>query len=101
MRINRIASPHTHAIAATMGSALSAAAHQAKAGNPSGLKRANASGTNIAGRQPRTTYSTRSRASDATSCNTTRLTAGQIQSNGATLAIAPATRNAAGITCPS
>ena len=36
-----MASPHTHAIAASMGSEFNAAAHQANPGIPSGVKRAN------------------------------------------------------------
>ncbi|PQM49415.1 hypothetical protein C1Y40_00357 [Mycobacterium talmoniae] len=53
------------------------------------------------GRHPKITHSARSSASDASSCSTTRLTAGPAQSNGQHRVIAPASRNAAGMTCPS
>ena len=85
MRTSRIASAHTHAIAASIGSEFSAAAHHANAGTPSGVNSANVNGISSTGRQPRITYSARSSASDASSCSTTRLIAGPIQFNGASL----------------
>lgn len=101
VRTNMIASAQTQAKAATIGSAFNAAAHHANAGRVSGEKSANVSGISSSGRHPRITCNARRIASDATSCSTSRLMAGPIQLNGATLAIAPATRNAAGMTWPS
>ncbi len=98
MRTNRIASAHTQASAASIGSEFSAAAHHANPGTASGVNSANVNGTNNTGRQPRITYSARSNASDASSASTTRLTAGPTQFSGASRVITPATRNAPGIT---
>ena len=101
MRTNRIASAHTQAIAVSIGSEFSAAAHQAKPGTPNGVNNAKVNGINSTGRQPRITHSARSSASEASSCSTTRLTAGHVHTSGASRVIAPATRNAPGMTCPS
>ena len=101
MRTNKIASAQTQASAASIGNEFSAAAHQANPGTPSGLNSAKISGTSRTGRQPRITYSARNNASDASSCNTTRLIAGPTQFSGANRVMAPATRNAAGMTWPS
>ena len=81
-----------------MGSEFSPAAHQANPGTVNGVNNAKVNGTNSTGRQPRIRYSTRSRASEASSCNTTRLRAGPNHCNGAIRVMAPATRNAPGIT---
>ncbi len=102
MRTNWIASAHTHAIAASIGSEFNAAAHQAKPGTASGVNKANVrGGTNNTGRQPRITCSARSSASDATSASTTRLIAGHSQSSGASRVMTPATGTRRGMTCPS
>ena len=68
VRTSRIASAHTHASAASIGSEFSAAAHHANAGTASGVNSANVNGTSSTGRQPRITCSARSSASDASSC---------------------------------
>ena len=98
VRTSRIASAHTHASAAIIGSEFSAAAHHAYAGTPSGVNSAKANGTSSTGRQPRMTHSARNNASDATNCSTMRLIAGPSQFNGASRVIPPAIRNAAGMT---
>ena len=98
MRTNRIASAHTHAIAASIGSEFNAAAHHANPGTASGVNRANVNGTKSTGRQPRITCSARSSASDASNASTTRLMAGPNQFSGATRVMAPATRKAPGMT---
>ncbi len=84
-----------------MGSEFSAAAHHAKPGTASGVNSANVSGSSTTHRQPRMTYSARNRASEASSWSTSKLIAGPVQSSGASRMIAPASRNAAGITWPS
>ncbi len=101
VRTNSTASAHTQASAASIGSELSAAAHHANPGTASGVNSANVSGISSTWRHPRMTYSARNRASEASSCSSTRLTAGPVQSNGASRMITPATRKAAGITWPS
>ncbi len=101
MRTNWSASAHTQASAASIGSELSAAAHQANPGTASGVNSANVNGISSTGRQPRMTCSARSRASAASSASTIRLIAGPTQSRGASRVMAPASRNAPGITWPS
>ena len=92
VRTSSTASPHTHAIAASIGSEFSAAAHHANAGTPSGVNNANVNGSSSTGRQPRMTCSARNSASEANSCSTTRLIAGPTQFNGASRVMPPATR---------
>ena len=101
VRTNRIASPHTHASPACSGSEFSPAAHHAKAGTVSGVNKAKVKGINNTGRRPRMIVSVRSSAREASSCSTSRLSAGKAQLNGASRVMAPATRNAPGMTCPS
>jgi hypothetical protein len=84
-----------------MGSEFSAAAHHANPGTASGVNSANVSGINSTHRRPTITYSARNSASEASSCSTTRLIAGPVHCSGANRVITPATRKAAGITCPS
>lgn len=67
----------------------------------SGVNKANVNGISSTGRQPRITCSARNNASDASSCSTSRLTAGQVQSSGAARMMVPASRNAPGMRCPS
>ncbi|CFE38153.1 Uncharacterised protein [Mycobacterium tuberculosis] len=96
-----MASAHTHASAASIGSELSAAAHHANPGTASGVNSANVNGIRSTGRQLDITYNARSNASDSSSCSTTRLIAGPVHTRGATRIMAPATRKAPGITWPS
>ena len=101
MRTSRIASAQTHASAASIGSEFNAAAHHANPGTANGVNSAKVSGISSTGRQPRMTCSARNSDSEASSCSTTRLIAGPVHTSGANRVIAPATRKAAGIMCPS
>ena len=101
VRTSRIASAHTQASAASIGSEFNAAAHHAKPGTASGVNSANVKGTNNTGRQPRITCNARSSANDASAARISRLIAGPTQSRGDSRVMAPATRKAAGMTWPS
>ncbi|GFG99706.1 hypothetical protein MHIP_01900 [Mycolicibacterium hippocampi] len=61
MRTSRIASAHTQASAASIGSEFNAAAHHAKPGTASGVNNANIKGANNTGRQPRITCNAQQR----------------------------------------
>ncbi|SHV27302.1 Uncharacterised protein [Mycobacteroides abscessus subsp. abscessus] len=101
VRSSRTTSATNQHIAASIGSEFSAAAHHVNPGTARGVNSVKVSGTTSTGRQPRIAHSARSSASDASACKTTRLTAGQNQLRGANLVIMPASRKAAGMTCPS
>ena len=101
VRSSSTASATNQHVAVSIGREFSAADHQVKPGIASGVNSANVSGTRSTGRQPRITHSVRSSDRDANACMITRLSAGQNQFNGASLVRMPASKNAAGMTCPS